>query len=466
MMPSLPSSGAGLDCAPTDPSRTMPSRQEVANVLLAQLLVERGLVAAPEQILQVHNKGKSSVQMPDVLLDFQGLRLVIEAEWSSTPSAAKRAYEKAQGRLSDGVAHIGVAVVYPARLRQLALKAQKEGLASATLQFAILTEASELTRDLFVGATVPDFDGGGVDDLSAALRRSYEQLAQDTTLENAVVRMQDAISEFLGGLRSQPATIERMGLALGVREKGQMGAQKRQATARIAGLILVNAMIFQEVLAQTQTRVSPLRRFASDADIVKNLREHWRLILDEINYWPIFDTAFHVLDSLTANDDMRRAVQEMADTALWVVGRRAALRHDLAGRIFHRLLAEAKHLGAFYTSIPAATLLLKLSLPQSDRLDWSDLEAVKGLAVADFACGTGTLLMAAADSLLDNYVWSCGERGVVPQINQFQAAVVEKVLYGFDVLPSAIHLTASTLSLRVPDTAIQCDQSGLYEPWG
>ena len=50
----------------------MASRQEVLNVILAQLLQERGLVAAPEEILKTPTKER---RLPDVLIDFQGLRL-------------------------------------------------------------------------------------------------------------------------------------------------------------------------------------------------------------------------------------------------------------------------------------------------------------------------------------------------------------------------------------------------------
>ena len=71
----------------------MASRQEVLNVLLAQLLQERGLVAAPEQILR-HRTGET--KLPDVLVDFQGLRLIIEAEFAGTAGAKEKAYLKAQ----------------------------------------------------------------------------------------------------------------------------------------------------------------------------------------------------------------------------------------------------------------------------------------------------------------------------------------------------------------------------------
>jgi len=61
----------------------MASRQEVLNVILAQLLQERGLVAAPEEILRQPTKER---RLPDVIIDFQGLRLAIEAEFGAQNS--------------------------------------------------------------------------------------------------------------------------------------------------------------------------------------------------------------------------------------------------------------------------------------------------------------------------------------------------------------------------------------------
>ena len=67
-----------------------------------------------------------------------------------------------------------------------------------------------------------------------------------------------------------------------------------------------------------------------------------------------------------------------------------------------RLLEEAKYLGAYYTSIPAATLLLKLAIQTGANGGESSVSSgIPDTRVADLACGTGTLLMAAADALLD-----------------------------------------------------------------
>lgn len=246
------------------------------------------------------------------------------------------------------------------------------------------------------------------------------------------------------------------------RARPALTASERQSVSRIAGLTVVNAMVFQEVLAGYDRRVEPLRKTLEAPDPVSAFCDHWLFILQQINYVPIFKVAREVLVALASGADVDRAVRSLASKALDIVRQRAALRHDLMGRVYHRLLTEAKHLGTYYTSVPAATLLLKVALdPGKSAVDWADLDALsRELRIADPACGTGTLLMAAAETVADNYVRACAEKGVSPDVRRLHEVLMEHVIYGYDVLPSALHLTASTLAIRAPDITLQ--QMGLY----
>jgi hypothetical protein len=230
-------------------------------------------------------------------------------------------------------------------------------------------------------------------------------------------------------------------------------AQAR-SVARIAGLTIANALVFQEVLAGHEPRVKPVQKSLAESDLITEFSAHWKFIVDEIDYVPIFSVARDLLLELSGSPEVDAGLRFLAEQALRIVRRRAALRHDLMGRIYHRLLVEAKYLGTYYTSVPAATLLLKLTLaPQRWPRDWADLDALSEFHIADLACGTGTLLMAAAETLTDNYVRSSinGERLI--DLPDFHRRIIEKMLYGYDVLPSAVHLTASTLALRASEVA-------------
>jgi hypothetical protein len=228
------------------------------------------------------------------------------------------------------------------------------------------------------------------------------------------------------------------------------------SVSKIAGLTLVNALVFQEVLADYESQVQHLRQTLQAHDSISAFADHWEYILTQINYYPIFHVAHQLLLALPSNPDSEGALRSLAKTALEIVQQRAALRHDLMGRVYHRLLAEAKYLGTYYTSIPAATLLLKLALqPEKWNLDWSDFVELPGFRVADLACGTGTLLMAATEAITDNFLRACGAKRITPKMDVISRFLMEDIIYGYDVLLSALHLTASTLALRSPEVTFK-----------
>ena len=125
------------------------------------------------------------------------------------------------------------------------------------------------------------------------------------------------------------------------------------------------------------------------------------------------------------------------------------LRHDLLGRIFHRVLDTARYDGSFYTSTAAAVLLATLALREQDA-DWSDPNAVATLRICDPACGTGTLLMAAAERIRD--LRNAAGRGDPEDEEALGLLLVEDVLWGYDVNLTATHMAACTLGMLSPAT--------------
>ena len=210
-------------------------------------------------------------------------------------------------------------------------------------------------------------------------------------------------------------------------------------------------MIFQEILADHNPDVHNLQRVLTAPDLVDEFAKHWQYIQARINYFPIFHVASEILTDLTSDPDLVIGLRALAKTAQKVVSMRAALHHDLMGRVYHRLLAEAKYLGTYYTSIPAAALLLKVALrPNAWTIDWSDLDELRKFRAADIACGTGTLLMATSDAISDNYISASVAQGQKINLEEFHNILVESIIHGYDVLASALHLTASTLASRAP----------------
>ena len=230
--------------------------------------------------------------------------------------------------------------------------------------------------------------------------------------------------------------------------------RRHRTAANLASLTIANAFIFQAELAEKDHRVIKLRKLLAKPDLRGAVIEHWKYICDKINYVPIFNLARQAMEELPERSEVQEALRQLGNYVLKIAEQRAALRHDLMGRIYHRLLLEAKYLGTFYTSVPAATLLLKLALaPEEWSTNWVDLVAVENFRVADLACGTGTLLMAAQQTITDNYIRASTREGKpvsTEALNGLHKIMMQSVLNGYDVLSSAVHLTASTLALLAP----------------
>ena len=180
-------------------------RQEVFNVLLAQLLQKRGLITAPESILK--SGFEESRRMPDVIVNFNGLRTILEGEIDKDPDCRTRALESASKRVEEAIAHIGIAIIYPEYLRQLDFATVKAKLATAKLDMAIVSET---------GTT--GYVNGDLDYLKTALNSVFEQLIQENIVAQAVAVLDSNIGHFARILLNQKGSMLRVVDALGLGE--------------------------------------------------------------------------------------------------------------------------------------------------------------------------------------------------------------------------------------------------------
>ena len=88
---------------------------------------------------------------------------------------------------------------------------------------------------------------------------------------------------------------------------------------------------------------------AEQQSVINAFREAWRGIL-AVHYRPVFETGRAALAALSADPDTGQAVRGLAEVVALVSERVTGLRHDLLGRIFHRVLDTARYDGSFYTS--------------------------------------------------------------------------------------------------------------------
>ncbi len=218
------------------------------------------------------------------------------------------------------------------------------------------------------------------------------------------------LSDSLDGAVARLSESQKRALALTLDlplARRELRANPLDTAAKRALLVIVSAVMFHARLDSHLVGEERPHRWppalapvcAEAVDPIAAFSEAWTLIL-RLDYKPIFETALAALSSCPHDLALTDAIRESARAALAVVRNIAGLRHDLLGRIFHTVLDSARYDGSFYTTTPAATLLATLAIAD-DMCDWQDPEAIARLRVTDPACGTGTLLMAAAERIRD-----------------------------------------------------------------
>jgi hypothetical protein len=421
------------------------NREEAVNTQLAILISKLGVTADAETI-QVHGKHR-----PDVLFELRGLRVVIEGKFSDTPNAEDVVLDDARKRVKAGVAHIAVATVYPDELRSAPTTKILDALSSASLRYRVVTETFE-----------SEWSEGSPASLMEALRRSQESLTKDDIVEKTAKALSTHLENIAKLWIGQPGACDRLSKLLGIaipkKEESKATADRREMAAKVSALVLANAFIFQEQLARNDERVDTLRKLKKNKNVVDATSKHWRWIWENINYVPIFQLGERILDELPASNTTTDIIKSLLDEAHQICSQQAALRHDLMGRIYHWLLHDAKYLGTYYTSVSAATLLLKIVFDLEWPVDFGNARELADFKVADLACGTGTLLMATAQALTDDYIKMRAEsdRSIgTKDLSVLHSTLMQNVIQGYDILPSAVHLTASTLALLAPEVAFR-----------
>ena len=417
---------------------TTREHEHTLNVRLADELRKWGLNARAE-LIQSGNRRRM-----DVIVSIGPALIAVEAEHGQTTAKQREAIRDADARLEQGLTRCAVAVCYPDDTTE-------KSLPKAQLMWTV--------RD--GNDSAADWTAGDIERLVSVIRLTPAQLgdpdyvaaALSSSLDGAMLRLSDTQKRLLARALDLP----------------QQTKNKRpvrnpwDAPAKRALLVVATAVMFHSRLdvhlknlrPEQDSRTNPPEPFtdnwppnaaqlcaASDAPI-QTFRDAWSLIL-ALDYRPIFQTGRSALNACPPDPSFSDAIRDTARAALAVSENIASLRHDLLGRIFHTVLDSARYDGSFYTTTPAATLLASLAITE-DTCNWEDPEAVARLRITDPACGTGTLLMAAAERI----------RELNPELKDdstLAAALIERVLCGYDVNLTATHMAATTLGLLSPTT--------------
>ncbi len=223
-----------------------------------------------------------------------------------------------------------------------------------------------------------------------------------------------------------------------------------QESCKTAALLLVNACIMHKRLDATGkldglTKIEIAKTAACPPQA---LYEAWRTVLKK-DYSPIFQDAAVLVKKFAELSQCHPAIQILAGCAMDKAARLNDLGFDHAGPLYHRILGSAKSDGAFYTKNLSAYLLAGLAFDDSF-VDWTNKNAVKKLRIADPACGTGTLLMAALKAIKDKA--AAAQNLSADEKELLHKHLVEETIHGFDINQYSIQLAACNLTIGAPNT--------------
>lgn len=409
------------------------SNELALNTRLCDLLAEAGIDVREEAV-------QPDGSRIDIQCFIDGHSIAIEAEHGYSNSKRASAIADADAKLKRRVCVVAIALVYPDEMRT------RRDLDNGEVQ------ASVRTADFGPSPKATQWRTIKVQEFAEYLRQAPNELGAPHVLAGkADVAIKHAASQLS---EEEAASV-----------LSEMGDNARQTT--VEGLLtdLLTAIMFHVKLDAIRNQVDPLADMRSedggmyegdwppmtvrqciDSDqVAQSFRSAWEKWL-AVDYRQILEWSCSTIDAMAVSPSRNTAIQILAEAAIDIQSSAGSQHHDLVGITFCQSLTNAKNDGSMYTTIPAATMLVNLMFDDAD-VDWHSYESVSSLRIADFACGTGTLLIAAANYVLQHEM--TGRRDEVAR------GLLEQILYGFDINHRAIFQTATGLGMIAPKVAFR-----------
>ena len=380
---------------------------------------------------------------PDILTTAQGRSpVVIEAEYmpAHTVEAEARSRLGLSVTIHPRSIEAVVALRYPEEVRDADdLQVALDGARLSYCVFTVESYRQTPKREIQSIIRFPESGWleGSIEDIADLIRlvsvpqKEVDQAAE--TLQNGITIASTVFDEMT---KTRPDICPAIARRLKMTEDPQ--------TRRMACAIIANAMLFHERLAGRHG-VRPLDQICGYGigNPHHGIIEAWDSIL-AFNYLDIFDIAKSVVWEMPTYEGTQ-VLNIISFQVMQIASTGVNNDHDLTGQVFQRLIADRKYLATFYTLPASAALLARLAVSKMEGVAWSDAGSIGKLRIADFACGTGTLLAAVYEQIAARHERAAGD------LDKLHPVMMEDILYGCDVMPSAIHITGSTLAGLRPD---------------
>lgn len=252
-----------------------------------------------------------------------------------------------------------------------------------------------------------------------------------------------------------------------------MGRPSGSDSLNVVGVVWLNAFLFQDRIAQAHPDVPKRLEAAPDYNPIPPLvRQAWEAIR-AIDYRSVFDPATAAL-GIVERDVGTALTADLLGRAALIAGRveSGVLGvFDIGGELFQRLISDRSEAASYYTRPEVAEFLAHITVNDSVRLPRSARAVALGesdhlgevFRIADFACGTGTLLRAAYRRVRA----LARAAGAQPEgLAALHTHLMEEGFCGVDISPIAAHLTASSLSNIEPAADYRHTNIGVAQACG
>ncbi|MEM1696627.1 MAG: hypothetical protein QXQ90_08555 [Desulfurococcaceae archaeon] len=454
--------------------------EDVLNSRLAEVLSENfGLDCRAERT--------ATRARPDIKCYYNGFRIVIEASYSKSD-----AEKDASSRVEKGLADIAIALHYPEKYPDIPEKELKKRLRESVFNAMIVVprEVRNLERYILGKTKVAKpvsgwFNNIKLENLVDIIKHSISYLLEEAEVKQEVEKVKKHINEFINVANSLPGSSKLREEIAKVLYKlyGFNVTETRDAEVmfgQAALSILLSSVLYERV--KHFHGLEPLKDYVKQFGPINGLREAFKSLL-KVNYEPALVFTVEILGKLP--QQLSQQVDNIVNLALRISGITSLLARDFAGRVYHEIVGDItvrKGFATFYTEIPAAYMLSNLAI--KTLLDVNDIkklnkdranaviDALCKLKVADFACGSGTLLTASlynASRLARNICFLHDLECLCREVKEgkessasIEKTLVEKGIYGLDALRYAAQVTALNLALMVPESVSRENIAAVY----
>ncbi len=415
------------------------ANENALTAYLAEILRKAGIKTGVEHPFK-YDKGKRRL-VDLVCFDVQGYTIGIEAKrgWGIKLGANKQAsvrqadeliFNKAGKRFCDGA----LALIYPDQIEN------QDHLEHGKVRVSVRTPLRIRSKQKSPKwKKWKDYD---VKDLPALIRSLPSELGQPEDLaKDAEIAVHEAFQKLS---ENADSIMHKLGEAAA--ETDFQGLLIDLLTVFMFHTKLDDIIHLIPQFRKKAARPPTLQECIDSENIIASLKDAYAKWLD-VDYKDILEWNCAILKALTVSHRSNDAVKRLAQTAHDIQSAKGAHHHDLVGISFCNSIAAAKQEGAMYTTLPAATMLTHLMFHKAN-IKWKNLDQVKNLRIVDFACGSGTLLIACANYILQK----------TKQNPEVAKALFEQMLYGFDINNRAVFQTAAGLGMIAPGVKFENTQ--------